>query len=65
MPGCLLGSWGFHGNDEMFYNPMGGCIKDYGESFCLNDVIGCCVDYDADQLFFTMNRKYLGTLQPE
>lgn len=34
--------------------------KPYGPTYGMFDVIGCGVDYEKDELFFTKNGKYIG-----
>lgn len=64
MPGWDQGSWGFHGDDgEFFTGRRFNGSRHYGPTFGVNDVIGCCVDYVADSLFFTLNGQHLG-MQP-
>lgn len=52
-------SYAYYGDDGEFgdgtYEP-----DEYGPKFNQGDIIGCGVDYHAQQLFFTKNGKCLG-----
>jgi Ran-binding protein 9/10 len=61
MPGCNPHSWGYHGNDGKIFN--GTKFADglvYGPTFTTGDVIGCCLDFRKNHIFYSKNGEYLG-----
>lgn len=52
-------SWGYHGDDgKMFCGEQSG--KSYGPTFGTGDIIGCGVNFNAGNAFFTKNGQDLG-----
>jgi Ran-binding protein 9/10 len=60
LPGWEIHSWGYHGDDgKMFFGEQTG--RPYGPTFSTNDVVGCGVDFNLGQAFFTVNGRELDT----
>jgi len=57
MPGWALGSWGYHGDDGHLYSAEGG--NSYGPIFTTGDVVGCCIDFENQLIFYTKNGELL------
>lgn len=57
MPGCALGSWGYHGNDGHLRSTEGR--NPYGPTFTTGDFIGCCIDFEDELIFYTKNGERL------
>lgn len=59
---CLLGTddkaFGFGGTGKKSH---AGQFEDYGESFTLNDIIGCFIDLTGGTVHFSKNGKEFGT----
>jgi len=52
-------SWGYHGDDgKMFFGEQSG--KSYGPTFGTGDIIGCGINFNAGNAFFTKNGQDLG-----
>lgn len=58
LPGWETHSWGYHGDDgKMFSGEHSG--RSYGPTFSANDVVGCGIDFNLGQAFFTINGRDL------
>ncbi|KAJ7223512.1 concanavalin A-like lectin/glucanase domain-containing protein [Mycena pura] len=61
LPGWEPDSWGYHGDDgRSFAAKKNG--TPYGPTFGTGDVIGCGIDFNANQAFFTKNGTFIGTV---
>ena len=58
-PGWEPGTFGYHGDDGRKYHARGSG-EPYGPRFGNGDVVGCGIDWEAREVFFTKNGKYLG-----
>lgn len=59
LPGWEADSWGYHGDEaKIFAGAQNG--QPYRSSFGLGDVVGCGVDFNKGQAFFTKNGLDLG-----
>jgi Ran-binding protein 9/10 len=59
LPGWETHSWGYHGDDgKMFSGEHAG--RNYGPVFSSNNVVGCGVDFNLGQAFFTLDGQDLG-----
>lgn len=54
LPGWERNTFGYHGDDGNLFKGS-GVGKVYGPTFTTGDVIGCCVNYIQNSLFFTKN----------
>ena len=61
MPGWEAYAWGYHGDDGKCFS-SGGLCRVYAEVWATGDVIGCHVNLDNGELFFTRNGESLGWL---
>ena len=52
-------SWGYHGYDGNFYCGSGSG-KPYGPVFATGDIIGCCLNFINNTVFYTKNGVNLG-----
>ena len=57
LPGLILASWGYHGDDGYFYEQKGG--QGWGPKFGASDVVGCCISFQESLIFYTKNGKCL------
>jgi Ran-binding protein 9/10 len=58
LPGWETHSWGYHGDDgKMFSGEHSG--RSYGPTFSANDVVGCGINFNTGQAFFTLNGRDL------
>ncbi|KAI9758716.1 MAG: hypothetical protein M4579_002891 [Chaenotheca gracillima] len=60
LPGWQPDSWAYHGDDGRSFSGQSAGIN-YGPKFCMNDVIGCGVNFRTGCAFFTKNGIYLNT----
>jgi len=67
MPGWQQHSWGYHADDGFkFYNDIGGsetnCTgKAFGPTWTeKGSIVGCGYNYTTDEIFWTLNGKFLG-----
>ncbi|CAM9862780.1 unnamed protein product, partial [Phaeothamnion confervicola] len=60
-PGADTGSYGYRGNDGCCLGPKAGQRDDYGPPFGAGDTVGCGIDFERQEVFFTCNGKNLGT----
>ncbi|OCK74523.1 SPRY-domain-containing protein [Lepidopterella palustris CBS 459.81] len=59
MPGWGKGSWAYHGDDGKLFLEKGQGVQ-YGPTYGAGDVIGCGVDNENNEMFFTKNGVSLG-----
>lgn len=58
LPGWETHSWGYHGDDgKIFSGEHAG--RNYGPTFTANDVVGCGINFNSGQAFFTLNGRDL------
>ena len=57
---CFIRSFGYYSiNGRKLFG--GGDGKPYGPAFTQGDVVGCGINFNRDEIFFTKNGKYLGS----
>jgi Ran-binding protein 9/10 len=59
VPGWEPESWGYHGDDGNIYASQ-NVGKSYNATFGAGDCIGCGINFNKGQAFFTRNGQYLG-----
>ncbi|KAE9551224.1 hypothetical protein FO519_005557 [Halicephalobus sp. NKZ332] len=64
LPGWDPNSYGYHGDDGLFFAQSGKGTT-YGPTFEKNDIIGCGLNFANRRLFFTKNGQHLGYLDYE
>jgi hypothetical protein len=60
MPGWNSQSYGYHSDDGAIFHGRGIQKAVYGPKFGIDDVVGCGLRYDRNEIFFTLNGRYLG-----
>lgn len=60
MPGWNSHSYGYHSDDGAIFHGRGIQRAVYGPQFGIDDVVGCGLRYDRNEIFFTLNGRYLG-----
>ncbi|KAL0087016.1 hypothetical protein F4703DRAFT_1978691 [Phycomyces blakesleeanus] len=60
LPGWDENSWGYHGDDGFCFSGSGSGVA-YGPYFTTGDVIGCCMDFSNNTIFYTKNGTLLNT----
>jgi len=59
MPGWFEGSFAYHCDDgTLFLEHEEG--QPFGPTYGMFDVVGCGVDFEKDEIFFTKNGEYIG-----
>ena len=58
-PGWDMGTYGYHGDDGKKFASQGWGTP-YGPTFRQNDVIGCCMNFENQSCFYTINGRSLG-----
>ena len=59
LPGWESESWAYHGDDgKTFFGEATG--RPYGPTFAIGDIIGCGINFNTGQAFFTKNGVDLG-----
>lgn len=59
LPGWELNSWGYHGDDgQSFHERQHG--EPYGPTFTTGDIVGCCLNFGINEVFFTKNGANIG-----
>ena len=64
LPGWDPNSYGYHGDDGLFFAQSGKGTT-YGPTFEKGDIIGCGLNFANRRLFFTKNGQHLGYLDYE
>lgn len=59
MPGWEPESYGYHGDDGHIFN-QSQTGRAYGPKFGSQDTVGCGINFQSRQIFFTKNGYYLG-----
>jgi Ran-binding protein 9/10 len=59
MPGWEESAWGYHGDDGQRFS-SGGQGSPYAEVWATGDIIGCHVNLENGELFYTRNGESLG-----
>ncbi|GAM23411.1 hypothetical protein SAMD00019534_065860 [Acytostelium subglobosum LB1] len=54
LPGWEKNSYGYHGDDGNLFKGA-GAGKAYGPTYTTNDIVGCCVNFINNTIFFTKN----------
>jgi ankyrin repeat protein len=60
MPGWKFDSWGYHGDDGKIYHNFPDRGSLWGPTFTTGDVIGCGINFNTGQIFFSKNGIFLG-----
>lgn len=59
IPGWVADSYGYHGDDgQAFHNSGQG--KPWGPRYTAGDVVGCGINFQTGEVFFTKNGEFLG-----
>ncbi|KAF0484285.1 SPRY-domain-containing protein [Gigaspora margarita] len=59
MPGFEKNSWGYRSDNGNVFS-CSGSGEQYGPSFTVGDIIGCCLNFRNNTAFFTKNGVHLG-----
>jgi Ran-binding protein 9/10 len=59
MPGWDNGSWSYHGDNGKLYSESGEGTP-YGPTYGTGDTVGCGIDFQKRELFFTKNSVHIG-----
>eukprot|EP01132_Coremiostelium_polycephalum_P007435 gene7435-9137_t len=59
LPGWEKNSYGYHGDDGNIFKGSGSG-RTYGPTYTTGDVVGCCINFVQNTLFFTKNGVPLG-----
>jgi hypothetical protein len=51
-------SYGYHSDGKKYTDGTKG--ENYGPTFSTGDTVGCGINYDKQEIFFTLNGHYLG-----
>jgi hypothetical protein len=57
-PGWEEDSYGYHSDGKKYTDGTKG--ENYGPAFTTGDTVGCGINYDKQEIFFTLNGHYLG-----
>ena len=60
-PGWNAWSVGYHGDDGIVYEESSFRGKKTGRTFGPGDTVGCGIDYDRGEYFFTLDQEVVGT----
>ena len=51
---------GYHGDDGDIYENTDEAVRSTEQTFGVGDTVGCGIDYEAEEYFFTCNGKVVG-----
>ena len=63
-PGCAIWSVGYHGDRGFIFEGSGSAKHLPGRNFGPGHTVGCGIDYDAKNYFFTLGEDVVGTSLP-
>jgi len=52
-------SYGIKSDGKIYHGSPNG--ENYSDKFISGDIIGCGINFELKEIFFTMNGKYLGS----